>query len=517
MARTPSTKLYDLIHKMSGSEKRYFKLYASTHALPDSKSMHLFDVLVTQETQNDTAAEQLVYGAIAPNAKKFTELKSFLYALILRALAEYDAETSIDFKLKNYLTQIRVLYKRGLYVGCKSSMEDAKKVALKYEEFTTLIEILRWEKQIAYAESNINYLVKELQRIENEEDMYLNKLKNVAILRNASFEILSCIRKNEGRSNNNAAELIQDIIQKTNSIYIIDKHAYMEQVLCLRMQSMYCFAKQDYKGFYTTCKDLLFIMESEPHFIKEDATDYISALSNFMKSCFSYEKYDEAFIYINKFNEIESKSDDDAVKIHRQYAQSMFQLCLTTGQFKKGAAELEIHFKLIERFDQQLFARASFYFAYFYLYFGNGEYEKALKYLNFWLNAQKNLDRQGLTTLSRLMNIIIHFELGNIFLLESLLISTYKLLYKNKKIFAVEKKILQFIKLTQKVRNNKELVVLFQNLRSDFEILSKIPKESTLFLYFDFISWLDSKIDNIAFSEVVQLKFQKKYMNKTEQ
>jgi hypothetical protein len=383
-----------------------------------------------------------------------------------------------------------------------------------YEEFTTLIEILRWEKQIAYAESNIDYLVKELQRIENEENTYLSKLKNVATFRNTFFKVLSNVRKQEAQSHNTVLAELERIVSEPEIALLEQAQSHLAMVIYYRIHSICSYARQDYKQFYQYSKELLQIMDDNSHFTNEDATEYISALSNFLKSCFAHEQYDDAYAYIQKFKDIQTKTIDDEAKIHRQYYQGMFQLCLTTGQFEKGAKEVETHLRKAQKFDNQLFANASFYFGYFYIYFGDKQYLKALTHLNQWLSVQKGMDRQDLTMLSRLLNIIIHYELGNTDLIESLMRSTYRSLRKLKRPAKLELQILSFIKATQQVKNKKELLDLFVELKAEFEILAKIPKESTLFLYFDFIAWLDSKIQNKAFAQIVQDRFEQRRLEK---
>ena len=51
-----------------------------------------------------------------------------------------------------------------------------------------LLEILWWEKQIAYAQTNIAYLDKELQRIEQEEQESLDQLGDILAYRKYFFQ-----------------------------------------------------------------------------------------------------------------------------------------------------------------------------------------------------------------------------------------------------------------------------------------------------------------------------------------
>jgi hypothetical protein len=47
----------------------------------------------------------------------------------------------------------------------------------------------------------------------------------------------------------------------------------------------------------------------------------------------------------------------------------------------------------------------------------------------------------------------------------------------------------------------------FIELRKDFVELSEDPYEKKAFEYFDYISWLDSKIEKKPFEEIVKRKF----------
>ena len=136
MPKTPSIKLFNLIKSLSGSEKRYFKLYATgNRADKNSKYLLLFDAIDLQETFDDEALKQEVYQGAPIRSRKYSELKAYLYDLILKALQGYDEKTSVDFKIKGMLQNVRVLYKRSFYDDCKDLLPKIKKLAYKHESF----------------------------------------------------------------------------------------------------------------------------------------------------------------------------------------------------------------------------------------------------------------------------------------------------------------------------------------------------------------------------------------------
>jgi hypothetical protein len=149
----------------------------------------------------------------------------------------------------------------------------------------------------------------------------------------------------------------------------------------------------------------------------------------------------------------------------------------------------------------------------FYLYFGTGQYSKALKIINELLTDYQKELRYDIQSAVRILNLMLHFELGNETVLESSALSTYRFLYKSNRLYKFENIVLNYIrKEMPMITNKKEQVESFKKLRASFEELEKDDYERKALEYFDYISWLDAKISNVPFEEVVKEKFRKKNM-----
>ena len=150
MPKTPSNKLFNLINSLSGSEKRYFKLFANKNQTGKySKYTLLFDAIDAQEISDDEALRKVIYPNQEIQSRKFSELKNYLYELVLKSLKGFDEKTSIEYKLKGMLLNIKVLFKRSRFEDCIEMMQKAKKLVVKYEAFEHNLELLAWEKKIA--------------------------------------------------------------------------------------------------------------------------------------------------------------------------------------------------------------------------------------------------------------------------------------------------------------------------------------------------------------------------------
>ena len=143
-----------------------------------------------------------------------------------------------------------------------------------------------------------------------------------------------------------------------------------------------------------------------------------------------------------------------------------------------------------------------FYYKIASLYFGSGDYEKTIDYLNKIINWKVDL-RTDLQCYARLLHLIAHYELGNFELIEYLVKSVYRFMAKMENLSLVEEDIFEFLR--------QSLRVLPAGLKKQFRaLLEKLKRqemnalETRAFSYLDIISWLESKINNVPVQEVIR-------------
>ncbi|MCB0641460.1 MAG: hypothetical protein KDC44_07455, partial [Phaeodactylibacter sp.] len=450
MPKTPSDNLFRLVKSLTGSEKRYFKLFVGETNEKNSKYLELFDAIDQQEQFDDDLLRVAIYGTTPIESRKYSELKAYLYDLLLRALQSYDHKSSVDFRLKNMLSGVRALYRRSHFDEARQLLHKAKKLALRYEQFHTLTEVIAWEKQIAYAKTDITFLSKNLTAIQQEESLYLQQQQTLTAFRNLFLELLVILRTDAALRSEAHAQKLQSIIEDPLLNTPEQPSSIRIRILYQRIYSVYFYAQKNFERFYQSCKTLIELMEEAPHLLKEDVSEYISALSNYVMSCGWLKKFDEVEATLPKFRKIRVNTHDDELKIHRQYFMIKLSLCIQKGDFKAGLEALQEHQRIIASFSDAAFRKHTFYFQYFYIYFGSGNYDEALVALNDWLNLTANIERKDLQSLARILNLIIHYEMGNAMLLQSLLRSTYRFLKKQPTIFQYEQKMLDFFRRIEK-------------------------------------------------------------------
>jgi hypothetical protein len=146
-----------------------------------------------------------------------------------------------------------------------------------------------------------------------------------------------------------------------------------------------------------------------------------------------------------------------------------------------------------------------FYYKFASLYFGSGNYEKTIKYLNKIINWKMDL-RTDLQCYSRLLHLIAHYELGNYDLLEYLIKTVYRFMARMENLSLVEEEIFRFLRKSFTL-SPKQLKPEFGYLLEKLKTYQKNRFETRAFVYLDVISWLESKVRDVPVQEIIREKF----------
>ena len=352
--------------------------------------------------------------------------------------------------------------------------------------------------------------IKSFAGFADEENRVLNQLRVISEYRNIFFTLLVSLRKHIVFKREEQKQMLNDIMSSPLLQNYELANSHTARVIYYRIYSIYHFAASDHKGFYSKNQELISLMESQPHMLQEDVSEYISALSNLIRSCGEMGRLGEMEKNLEKLYHVTPKSLDDELKIHRQYYQAKLSLCMLKGTFDEGLFILNRHLKERKRFEQSLFESHTFYYIYFYITFGAGEYSRALDFLNHWLNLPTTVERQDLQSMSRILNLMVHYELENFELLESLLRSTYRFLKKRDELDNMERKTISLIKKLVETPSKKMLGEDFKQFKGEFEGLSQ--QAGTPRLYTNaVVAWFESKIKGRRFSEILQEEFKRQF------
>ncbi len=100
-----------------------------------------------------------------------------------------------------------------------------------------------------------------------------------------------------------------------------------------------------------------------------------------------------------------------------------------------------------------------------------------------------------------MLNIIVHFELGNIELLESLMANTRRWLRTKRDLYQTEIVIFSHLRKWMNAISRKDQYQVWLDLWDEIQKIKTQPKEQRVFNYFNVLAWVLSKKDKITFED----------------
>jgi hypothetical protein len=503
-------ELAKLILSLTNSEKRYFKLFSDIQS-GEKGYIKLFDAIRKLEDYDEEKIREMLAGE--EFLKRLPAVKSYLHNQLLKSLRVLYSGNTINSQLREMLEDAAILYEKRLHKQCAKILNKAKDLATQNEVMWAILEINAWMEKVNAELLPIERFEKMLATTESE-DLNTAKIQENAIRYRQLYNKIKLINRRikEARS---AEEMKQfQVILNDPLLGNIDNALSFEaKQYFYHIHLIYNHAKGDNVACYNISDAQMRLIESFPAKINETPKIYVTALNNVLMCQVLLHNYDNFDSTLHKLRTFPARSMD--VEVNRFVNSSIFEMVmhLDRGDFEASVPlRSEITEGLQKYHDKiNVIEEITLLYNLFYSYFGTEEYSSALSIINKLLNEYSKELRYDIQSAVRILNLILHYELGNTSLLEYNAVSTYRFLYKSKRLYKLENIVLNFIrKKMPAIYNEKQQKEAFIELRDEVSLIASHPYESKAFEYFDYISWLDSKIEKIPFGKVVQEKFRKK-------
>ncbi|MDX2002136.1 MAG: hypothetical protein SFW35_06880 [Chitinophagales bacterium] len=502
------SQLYELIKSLNRSEKGYFKKVYSQNVLgKKNQYIELFDAIDAQEVYDGDALMKQF------NDKKIFEqlsvAKNYLYKIILKSLRSYYSQSSIDIELNEVLVNIEILYNKRLIEACKKEIQKAEELIEKYEIPQKFSEIARWQKLLMNQRSNSTDLGPSRRELYEKEKMYTEMLDNLTEYSYLSFQLYSTYTKMGMARHTDMLQLSDQIV--SHPLLQDDSLAKSTRAKSFfyNIRAKYSEIRNDFESTHKYNKLFVELLENKPGYTKYNLLGYVPGLYNLILSSVRLRQRDDVLYALEKLKAVPKnfevpKEYELTIKLMALNGELFFHL--NFGQFEEAvqAAKEAIGVLNEDTGKQvpQLYIEIYYFIA--YAYFGNGMNDKALVWLNRIINNGSYFPREDMLCYARILNLLCHYELGNERFVEYNLKSTYRFLSKMKKVYKFETVILSFIKLQLKTSSRVLVKERLLTLRKELIAISQDPFEHNAFEHFDFVAWIDSKIEGRSFMSIVK-------------
>ena len=384
-------------------------------------------------------------------------------------------------------------------------------MAHRHHNLELLLEIYKWEKQVlsqTVAKGNqerVNTIIEQVRDVNNRINN-INSFSNILVKLNALY-----LRKGFVRN--------QEDFENVNNILNLELPEYQEECLSfyekLHLYNLYVdyyFYIQDFEKGCVYAQKWVDLFEDNSQ-IPDYLDLYLKGLNHLMIAQYKLMRYSD---FIQNHRRMKNISllkgvELDAniqLKLQKYIFSHLFNKFFMVGDFEIGVILFTRIKPRLEEFIPQLdkHSRLIMYYKIACLYFGNSNFNEAIKWLYRIINTEEEDIREDVHSFARIINLICHFELGHTDVIPYYLRSTYRYLSKKDDLQQFQRYILRFIKNLDGNMTQYALIAQFQQLRDQLLKLVDSPFEKRAFIYFDIISWLESKIQGRKVGIIIKEK-----------
>ncbi len=499
-----SEDLFDLIKSLAKTEKGYFKKYSRLHVRGENNNyILLFDAIDSQKKYDE--GKLLSKFKSYDFTRQFSVAKNYLYHQVLYAMESYHQSVHTD--VRSLIHRTEFLYEKGLYKQAYKTLAKAKETATANDMYWSLLELFRhWEMNLSLKSPDSRWT----EKILDEESSVLKLIHNTKIYRDLFFK-MALLHNAYGVARDK--KHLKEIKKIIRSPHLSDESKALTFEARLRFHDTYVFyaetlADQGKTLLYS--EKIIRHFKSHPEKIKQNVLSYIGYLNNMLVSCSRVNKFKEAGEYIDELGKLSTtvKGTPQRVKLFYTLYYNQLNLLNNSGRFSDATAFMNVIRKFIAEHETKLsdFEKTILYANISIVYFGCEQYKESILWLNKIRNETSLPFRTDIESFLRVFYLVAHYEAGNEELLPYLVQSTYRFLRKKERLYVFEKRVIDFLRKQQSVDTKEKLLQSFKKLKDLLVPLQKDKYEKNAFEFFDFVSWLDSKIENKPLSEILKRK-----------
>lgn len=517
MSRVRSRNLYELIKSLTKSEKRYFKVQISGSGNGDDKKIiQLFDEINNQDEFDE---EKILERNIGFKKEQLSNLKAYLYQKILQSIRQYNASKIPEIRIREQIDYAHILFNKRNYDQGLECLKNAKKLAQEFDQLELLLDIINMEKSAIMPTIDNSNNVAKIDKIIAEVEQINSKINKINSFSNLAIKLNSLYTKSGYIKDENELLTIKELFYTHLPFYKESELSLSEKIHLYKLHIGFNFYIQDFESGYIFSKKLVETLENSPSYLKKDLANYTKSLNTLLAAQYKLSKYKEFIFTFDKFKKLLASQTGEInenlkITFEKYYYTHEINRYFMLGEFNAGINNLlddkeNRLINLVKILDKH--SQLIFQYKIACMYVGASDYRNALKWLNEIINISEDSLREDIHCFTRMLNLICHYELGNFDVINYYIRSTYRFLLKKDDLHQFQKSILNFLRTLTRIPNKEELKLKFSGLKDQLLPLENSRYEKRAFVYFDIISWLESKIQEKPVEIIINTKAKVKY------
>lgn len=490
--------LEKLIKQLKKSEKR--KITLLSHQMNKNDNVKYLAYL-----QNILSNKNLGNRNLFINQNQTHNYRFKITQFVLHSLLSDEIQKNIKQNILFQLQECQLLFNRKLYYEGFTLVNKILKKSSTYEFFNIKMEALHlmgnFMLEINEAEGKILFSQIEFKKLKEEKNSVIQYLAAHEELGYLIQEFLLIVRQDRylrhiefekfgvQLENNN---LIQTHLQSP-----VFRLKYLSHLI-LGLYYISCGKLSESRIHFIA---ILGEFDKRTEFIELMNPEYYGAVYNFLLNSNKQFDYSSPFLkYLNHYEQF--------IKTHEERSVNFYIVKLTwliktwrLNELNKLMSEISVKHDQQQLHFNNAYFESDLYLTISVCYFITGNLECSLKWLNKILMNNKFDAISEIKVVTKVMQLIIHYELENFELLNSLVPSLKRFLKKFPDKFKTERIFVDCFQQLLKINSSKIKTDFFKSWLNKYEVLFENYQENSINNYIDFKVWLLSKISRKSYQD----------------
>ena len=495
-------ELFQLIKALTPSEKRYFKVNASKGGDAKSNYMQLFEAMDAQKEEYDEQKLKTKHSK-NPFVKYLSAEKKQLREHIMKWMRAYRADSTVDNKINDLLQDEAFYRDKGLKAQREKAILKAKELATKYERFHLLQEVL--EKEIKYVEEfeeksltePVLKLINELKELSINQQTFLD-------LWTIGKEIFAAYRSGVDIKESKVKNRLNSAIAKVESLRTrLDEHFLLKHIFYSAFFDYHTVLRNHEEAFHY-CELQYNLYQKESHFKDEYPLHYKICIANFISRAQLARKTKTFLELIREMKRLPSFSFNEEGEVFQNVYFLEHLHYINSGEFDKAEKLIPVIEKGLNLYAKKINKARQLTFTYniMVMYFLMHQFKEALTWADKILSEKSEL-KQGISTTTRILYPIMHYELGHHDLVETLTRSAYRHLKGKERIHSFESLMIKYLNQMPFAIDEAEFESKLKTFHHKLTELYNRPESTKTFGMEEVKLWGESKLSGETMQSLI--------------
>gem|GEM_PF-5955858 len=491
-------ELQQVIRSLKKSEKRYFTDRTLKLNPDGTKYLELFELLDKVELKDDKFDLSLTTLNLKKN---FSYTQNYLYSTLMDELVNFRKQNDIEHKIKNELAHFKILHERNLLPLASKVLKNAEKLAIRYEYLDLQLSVLELRKNLIKHNKSKSSLSKDFEKLNAKREKLKTKIDLLDKLKFQLNKVYELSRNGFELRNPAQRMELNQILNRVEQLEIDSKMGF--KILFyyyVILETIHTKLGKSSEKFGLLIIDLFKLYKQ---FKEIDLVGYSKSLLNYVQSAIEENKAFKAKVFVAELRDLERKATSKgqfflASLINEGLLVTQYYINNDNNDRDATVESIEKLNKYLEINDISLFKKMWYMHSIPIYFFKNDKTHKALE----WCNALLQIPvSQGVNysfyAKLKILEIILHFELGNYLLLPNLVETNEKYLKKHMVYFETENVLFKLFRNKVFFENSLKTkrVKIFKQAHDSLKMLYLINSyEAEELKTINYLDWFDKQL-----------------------